>query len=90
MLWIRPGIRRGEFGVFYQGTLVAHIYPRTKEDNTVKVMDVTPTEEVHLQTTIAAPPNTSRISIHLVDDKAVDRGPVGEVVVNPPLQRQAR
>jgi hypothetical protein len=80
----------GDFGVFYHGTLVAHIYPRTKEDNTVKVMDVTPTEEVHLQTIIAAPPNTSRVSIHLVDDKGVDRGPLGEVVVNPPLPRHAR
>lgn len=80
----------GEFGVFYHGTLVAHIYPRTKEDNTIKVMDVTPTEEVHLQTTIAAPPNTARISIHLVDDKGIDRGPLGEVNVNPTLPRPGR
>ena len=80
----------GEFGVFYHGTLVAHIYPRTKEDNTIKVMDVTPTEEVHLQTTIAAPPNTARISIHLVDDKGIDRGPLGEVIVNPALPRGGR
>ena len=75
----------GEFGVFYHGALVAHIYPRTQENNTAKVSEVTPTEEVHLQTTIAAPPNTSRISLHLVDDKGVDRGPLGEVVVDPPL-----
>jgi hypothetical protein len=74
----------GEFGVFYPGTLVAHLYPRTQEDNTMKVVDVTPTEMVHLQTTIQAPPNTSRVSIHLVDDKGVDRGPLGEVRVNPP------
>ena len=81
----------GDFGVFYHGTLVAHIYPRRKKDNTIKVMDVTPTEEVHLQTTIAAPSDTtSRISIHLVDDKGIDRGPLGEVVVNPPLPRRQR
>lgn len=80
----------GDFGVFYHGTLVAHIYPRRKEDDTIKVMDVTPTEEVHLQATIPAPPNTSRISIHLVDDKGIDRGPLGEVIVNPPLPRRGR
>ena len=50
----------------------------------MKVVDVTPTEMVHLQTTIQAPPNTSRVSIHLVDGKGVDRGPFGEVRVNPP------
>jgi hypothetical protein len=74
----------GDFGVFYPGTLVAHLYPRTQEDNTMKVTDVTPTEMVHLQTTIEAPPGTSRVSIHLVDAKGVDRGPLGEVLVNPP------
>jgi hypothetical protein len=80
----------GDFGVFYHGTLVAHTYPRTQEDNTMKVMEVTPTEEVHLSTTIAAPPNTARVSIHLVDDKGVDRGPLGEVEVDPPLPQQGR
>jgi hypothetical protein len=74
----------GEFGVFYPGTLVAHLYPRTQEDNTMKVTDVTPTEMVHLQSTIQAPPGTSRVSIHLVDAKGVDRGPLGAVLVNPP------
>jgi hypothetical protein len=80
----------GDFGVFYHGTLVAHIYSRTQEDKTMKVMEVTPTEEVHLQMTIAAPSNATRVSIHLVDDQGVDRGPLGEVVVDPPLPRQVR
>jgi hypothetical protein len=80
----------GEFGVFYAGDLVAHLYPRTAEDNTMKIMSVTPTEPVQLQTTIQAPPNTSRVSIHLVDAKGVDHGPLGEVLVNPPPVRQQR
>jgi hypothetical protein len=80
----------GEFGVFYAGDLVAHLYPKGTEDNTVKVMSVTPTEPVELQTTIQAPPNTSRISIHLVDAKGVDHGPLGEVLVNPPPARPQR
>lgn len=78
----------GEFGVFYAGNLVAHLYPRTSEDHTVKLMHVAPTEEVQLQTTIPVPPYTSRVSVHLVDDKGVDRGPLGEVLVNPPPPRR--
>lgn len=74
----------GEFGVFYAGDLVAHLYPKTSEDNSVKLMSVIPTEPVKLQTTIQAPLNTSRVSIHLVDAKGVDHGPLGEVLVNPP------
>jgi hypothetical protein len=80
----------GEFGVFYPGTLVAHLHPRTQEDNTMKVVDVSPAEMVHLQSTIQAPPNTSRVSIHVVDAKGVDRGPLGEVFVNPPPVRPQR
>jgi hypothetical protein len=80
----------GEFGVFYAGNLVAHLYPKNAEENTVKVMSVVPTEPVQLQTTIQAPPNTSRVSIHLVDAKGVDHGPLGEVLVNPPPSRPER
>ncbi len=76
----------GNFGVFYAGDLVAHLYPRPRgnEDNTVKLMSVTPTEPVQLQTTIQAPTNTTRVSVHLVDAEGLDRGPLGEVLVNPP------
>ena len=73
--------------MFYAGDLVAHLYPRGSAENTVKLMSVTPTEPVQLQTTIQAPPNTSRVSVHLVDAKGVDRGPLGEVLVNPPPPR---
>jgi hypothetical protein len=74
----------GEFGVFYAGDLVAHLYSKSAEGNTVKVTSVTPTEPVQLQTTIQTPPGTSRVSIHLVDAKGVDHGPLGEVSLSPP------
>jgi hypothetical protein len=74
----------GEFGVFYAGNLVAHVYPRKGEDNTVKLMPVVPTQPVQLQTTINVPPNISRVSVHLVDPNGLDRGPLGEVQVSPP------
>ena len=48
-----------------------------------KLMSVIPTEPVHLQTTIQAPPNTTRVSVHLVDSDGLDRGPLGEVLVQP-------
>jgi len=31
-----------------------------------------------------APAETARVSVHLVDPKGVDRGPLGEALVNPP------
>ena len=78
----RAGTLR-RFGVFYAGDLVAHFYGRGG-GGTAKLMSVIPTEPVHLQTTIQAPPNTTRVSVHLVDSEGLDRGPLGEVLVNPP------
>jgi hypothetical protein len=72
----------GSFGVFYAGDLVAHFYGRGV-GNTAKLMSVIPTEPVHLHTTVQAPPNTTRVSVHLVDSHGLDRGPLGEVFVQP-------
>lgn len=72
----------GNFGVFYAGDLVVHFYGRDSR-GTAKLMSVIPTEPVHLQTTIQAPPNTTRVSVHLVDSDGLDRGPLGEVLVQP-------
>jgi hypothetical protein len=71
----------GNFGVFYAGDLVAHFYGRGA-GGTAKLMSVTPTEPVHLQTTVQAPSKTTRVSVHLVDSTGLDRGPLGEVPVN--------
>ena len=46
-------------------------------------------QPVQLQTTVQAPPNTMRVSVHLVDAQGLDRGPLGEVLVNPPPKRTA-
>ena len=78
----------GNFGVFYAGDLVAHYYGRGGEGGTAKLLSVTPVEPVPLQVTVQAPPNTSRVSVHLVDSHGVDRGPLGEVLVNPPPGRR--
>jgi len=77
----------GSFGVFYAGDLVAHYYSRGSEGGTAKLASVTPLEPVQLQTTVQAPPGTSRVSVHLVDAQGLDRGPLGEVLVNPPPPR---
>ena len=72
----------GSFGVFYAGDLVAHFYGRG-DRSAAKLMSVVPTEPVHLHTTLQAPPNTKRVSVHLVDTHGLDRGPLGEVLVQP-------
>jgi hypothetical protein len=79
----------GDFGVFYAGTLVAHYYDRSGSAiGTAKIEDVTPVQEVQLQSTIQAPPETFRLSLHLVEksdlNRDLDRGPLGETFVNPP------
>lgn len=78
----------GNFGVFYSGSLVAHLYPG--RELTQQLMSVNPFDPVKLQTTIQAPPNISRVSVHLVDANGVDRGPLGEVLVNPPPPQSRR
>jgi hypothetical protein len=79
----------GSFGVFYAGDLVAHFYGRG-DAGTAKLMSVTPTETVHLQTILQAPLGTTRVSVHLVDPSGLDRGPLGEVLVNPPPPRDGK
>jgi len=78
-----PGlVLSGSFGVFYAGDLVAHFYG-PGGGSTAKLMSVVPTEFVHLHTILQAPPNTMRVSVHLVDSRGLDRGPLGEVPVHP-------
>jgi len=75
----------GEFGVFYEGSLVAHYYSRGGEAlGTAKLNEVKPTELVKLNTTVQAPEGTARVSLHVVDGAGTDRGPLGETFVNPP------
>jgi hypothetical protein len=55
----------GNFGVFYAGDLVVHYYGGRSAGSTAKLVSVTPTEPVQLQTTVQAPAGTSRVSVHL-------------------------
>ncbi len=77
------GVRlTGMFGVFYPGRLVAHLYDA--QGFALKSMElkkVDPQESVSLDTTISAPPEAARISLHLLDEHGLDRGSLGEVKV---------
>jgi len=78
----------GSFGVFYAGRLVAHFYDeRGAVLGAVQVADVTPTELVDLKTDIAPAGKAARVSLHLVDQNGVDRGPLQEVHIGAPNDR---
>lgn len=70
----------GSFGVFYAGRLVAHFYDeRGSPLGAAPVADVSPAELVDLKTDIAPTGKAARLSLHLVDQNGVDRGPLQEV-----------
>ena len=70
----------GSFGVFYSGHLAARLYDEHGHAAAViPVAEVSPNERVSLESEIASPGKTSRVSIHLVDDSGVDRGALQEV-----------
>jgi hypothetical protein len=72
----------GFFGVFYAGRLLAHLYDaRGVALKEVEIISAQPTAAVALDTTIPAPPETDRISVHLLDERGLDRGSLGEVKV---------
>jgi hypothetical protein len=75
----------GAFGVFYAGKLVARYYSRGGAALGAATLDsVTPLQPIKLQTTVQAPAGTARVSLHLLDQQGLDRGPLGETLVNPP------
>ena len=70
----------GTFGVFYTGYLVARLYDEHGHAATsMQVAEASPTELISLDTIVASPENVSRVSIHLVDERGVDRGALQEV-----------
>jgi len=70
----------GSFGVFYAGRLVAHFYDeRGSPLGTTQVAEVSPAELVDLKTDIAPTGKAARLSLHLVDQNGVDRGPLQEI-----------
>src|SRR6201996_5658530 len=72
----------GHFGVFFSGTLEAHLYDRGGEErNHVTLRSVTPKDLIDLQKTVPAADRIARVSVHLVDQNHVDRGALGEAFV---------
>jgi len=78
----------GSFGVFYAGRLVAHFYDeRGAGLGAAQVADVTPTELVDLKADTTPAGRAARVSLHLVDQNGVDRGPLQEVRIGEPNDR---
>lgn len=83
---IADGVRLvGTFGVFFPGHLEVRLFDRQGAAvGVVSAGTVTPLEPVRLSRTIPAPPRIVRVSIHLIDQSGVDRGPLGEATVAQP------
>lgn len=80
------GVRlAGTFGVFFPGHLVVRLFDKDGGDlGAVPAGTVTPTEPVQLTQVIPVPPGVERVSLHLIDQSGIDRGPLGEAMVAPP------
>jgi hypothetical protein len=75
----------GSFGVFFAGRLVAHLYNEHGASvATMPLTQVEPTDLVLLDTELAPPAKSSRISLHLEDLSGLDRGSLQEVQVSAP------
>jgi hypothetical protein len=74
----------GRFGVFFPGTLEAYLYDRSgNQRGRVTVEAASPRDLIDLHYSLPAPENVVRVSLHLVDGKNVDRGALGEALLNP-------
>ena len=74
----------GRFGVFWPGTLQAHLFDgRGIEIGKLPLQAVKPEEMAVVKDEISPPSETVRISLHLMDEGGADRGSLGEVVVAP-------
>jgi len=72
----------GSFGVFFTGKLVAHFYDSHGTPIGSQVLSqVDPRNAVLVQATVADPGRSGRVSVHLVDEKGLDRGALGETVL---------
>jgi hypothetical protein len=77
----------GSFGVFFPGKLVAHFYDtHGVAIGTQSLLQVDPKNPIILQTAINDPGQSARVSLHLVDSSGLDRGALGEVVVETSAQ----
>jgi hypothetical protein len=69
----------GSFGVFFPGTLSAYLFDSGgMRDGVVPLQSVSPLDIVDVHQEIPASPAIGRISIHLIDERGIDRGSLGE------------
>ena len=72
----------GTFGVFFPGQLVAYFYSSTGPAmGTQPVAPVDPARVVHLESSVKFSGHPGRVSLHLVDTNGLDRGSLGEVLI---------
>lgn len=72
----------GSFGVLFSGHLVAHFYNEHGANlGSAPIAQVIPTDAVDLDSEIAAPKSTARVSLHLEDENGLDRGALQEMKV---------
>jgi hypothetical protein len=72
----------GIFGVFFPGTLSAHVFDlRGIEIAVVELQAVDPLNAVELNQTVKVSEGADRVSIHLNDQQGVDRGSLGEAKI---------
>jgi hypothetical protein len=72
----------GIFGVFFPGTLSAHVFDlRGLEIAVVELQAADPLNAVELNQTVKVAEGADRVSIHLNDQQGVDRGSLGEAKI---------
>jgi hypothetical protein len=75
----------GSFGVFYSGRAIAHFYDEHGHSvGVTPIVDIDPSKAVSLDTEISSPAKSARLSIHVVDERGIDRGALQEVQVSSP------
>jgi hypothetical protein len=73
----------GSFGVFFPGSLAAYLFDvRGARTGVVPLQSVSPLDMVDVQKEIPASPLIARIAIHLIDERGMDRGSMGEASIN--------
>jgi hypothetical protein len=78
------GVRlAGSWGAFYPGRLLARFYSSSGLPvGNLTVTNVSPLEIISLNQIVKAPLGSGRVSLHLIDDRGVDRGSLGEVRIS--------
>jgi hypothetical protein len=72
----------GIFGVFYPGSLRAHVFDlRGVEIAVIELQAVDPLNGVELNQTVKVAEGADRVSVHLHDPQGVDRGSLGEAKI---------